>query len=105
MHDAWKPLLYVCGSIITLAGAASILWWLVKPRIQEWVESELIRPVRETHHQVTVNQHASDEPTVLDKLDELKQESHTHGLELESLHSNLAGLTHVVLEHLRTSSD
>jgi hypothetical protein len=42
-----------------------------------WLEKRfapLATQVRETHHQVTVNGHQSDEPTMLDKLDTLKAE-------------------------------
>lgn len=101
MSDMWKMVLFVCGSIITVAGAAGVVWWLVKPRIAEWVERELIQPVRETHHQVTVNHHSSDEPTILDRLDTLTASVGAQAQEFESLHANVTGLTHVVIEHLR----
>lgn len=63
-----------CGAVVTIAGAAGVLWWLVKPRVAAWAETQILTPVRETHHQVTVNHHSSPEPTVLDKIDTVHRE-------------------------------
>lgn len=112
MHEAWALVLVVCGSIVTVAGAAGVVWWLVKPRVADWVEDTLLRPVRETHHQVTVNHHSSGEPTVLDKISDVEravrgvaEENAVQNRTLESVQANLTALTFVLDEHLRGSTD
>jgi hypothetical protein len=54
--------------LLSLLGAA--VKWVLLPDI----ERELISPVKQTHHQVTVNHHSSDTPTVLDRLDDVQDE-------------------------------
>lgn len=105
MNDAWALVMVVCGGIITLAGAAGVIWWLVKPRITDWLEDQLVRPMRETHHQVTVNHHSSAEPTILDRLDTLTKGQQTQRDEFESLHANVADLTGLLQDHLRAQTD
>lgn len=39
-----------------------------------WLKRELVAPVKETNHQVTVNRHVSPEPTLLDKVDNLQKD-------------------------------
>jgi hypothetical protein len=36
-----------------------------------WLKAQLVTPVQETHHQVTVNAHKSNPPTLRDGLDTL----------------------------------
>lgn len=105
MSDAWKLVLGVCASIVTLAAAAGVIWWLIKPRIVAWVEDQILRPVRETHHQVTVNHHSSTEPTVLDRLDTLTTTANSHLAEIESVQENVSELTYVVIRHLQDQAD
>ena len=61
----------VVGTIVglmTLLGAS--IKWVLLP----YLERELIHPVKQTHHQVTVNHHSSDVPTVLDRIDDVQDE-------------------------------
>jgi hypothetical protein len=39
-----------------------------------WVRDHLLEPVRETHKQVTVNHHSSENPTVLDRIDDVSKQ-------------------------------
>lgn len=109
MSDTLKGVLFACGAIVTIAGAVTIvsavIWWFVKPRLMEALEEHVFRPVRETHHQVTVNHHSSDEPTVLDRLDDVTKAVEAQGAEFESLHENVAGLTEKLMDHLNAQSD
>jgi hypothetical protein len=105
VNDAWALVMVICGGIITLAGAAGVIWWLVKPRITDWLEDQLVRPMRETHHQVTVNHHSSAEPTILDRLDTLTTMQQAQSDEFESLHGNVADLTGMLLQHLQSQTD
>jgi hypothetical protein len=72
--NASDVVLAFCGALTTVAGAVAVLWWLVRPRLEAWARRELVDPVRETHHQVTANSHASDSPTVLDRIDDVSTE-------------------------------
>lgn len=105
MSDAWTLIVGVCGGILAIAGVLSLMWWLVKPRITDYIEEQLARPVRETHHQVTVNHHSSAEPTILDRLDTLSTEVGAQSREFESLHENVANLTEMLVDHLRAQAD
>lgn len=46
--------------------------------------------VEETHHQVTVNHHSSDRPTVLDRIDDVAQAQHATDRRVEALAHELA---------------
>lgn len=59
----------IAGALVTLGAG---IWWLVKPRAVEWFRREVLQPVQETHHSVTVNGHQSDEPTLRDQVDSLQ---------------------------------
>ena len=103
-----------CGAVVTVAGAAGALWWLVKPRVAAWAEAQILTPVRETHHQVTVNHHSSAEPTVLDKIDTVRrevaavagqvavvaEENREQNRKIDSVQSDVTALTVVLDAHL-----
>lgn len=110
MGQAVTAVLFGAGAIVTLATALGVLWWLVKPRVTAWAESQILGPVRETHHQVTVNHHSSEEPTVLDKLDTVRQEvadvaaeNRTQNRKIDSVQRDVTALTVVLDAHLHGS--
>ena len=74
MPDALALALGVASAFGVLATAAGVLWWLVKPRVQRWAQEQIIGPLHETRHQVTVNHHSSERPTLLDRFDDLQDE-------------------------------
>ncbi|GAA1138284.1 hypothetical protein GCM10009606_17620 [Nocardioides aquiterrae] len=107
MSQVVTAVLVGCGAIVTLAGAAGVLWWLVKPRVAAWAEAQILTPVRETHHQVTVNHHSSAEPTVLDKIDTVRQEvravvveNREQNRKIDSVQRDVTALTVVLDAHL-----
>lgn len=110
MSQALTAILIGAGAIVTVAGAAGVLWWLVKPRVAAWAEAQILTPVRETHHQVTVNHHSSTEPTVLDKIDTVgrqvaavAEENQAQNRKIDAVQRNVTAL-HVVLDaHLHGS--
>jgi hypothetical protein len=68
VSSAWDTAYAAIGitvGVITILGAA--VKWVLLP----YIERELIHPVKQTHHQVTVNHHSSDSPTVLDRIDDV----------------------------------
>ena len=108
MNQFAAALLIGCGGIVTVAGAAGVIWWLVAPRVKSWAETQILTPVRETHHQVTVNHHSSDEPTVLDKLSDLEHaiadvatENLKQNHEIAGIRTDVSALTTVLDAHLR----
>lgn len=58
----------ILGVVLSALALLAILWAFIKP----WLVLQLVEPLRETRHQVTVNGHSSDTPTVLDLLSELR---------------------------------
>jgi hypothetical protein len=40
--------------------------------LMPWLREHLVTPIKETQHQVTVNGHVSQDPTLLDKIDSLQ---------------------------------
>lgn len=69
--DTTTALIAYAAALGTLATAAAVLWWLVKPRVVAWVSAEIIAPVQQTNRQITVNGHTSAAPTMLDKVTDL----------------------------------
>lgn len=51
-----------------------IVRYMLVPYLRDQLVTQLLNPVQETHRQVTVNQHSSEEPTILDKMDDLKKQ-------------------------------
>lgn len=108
MTVAAKYVVAFCGGVVTLAAFVGVIWWLVKPRVVEWFEATLVKPVRETHHQVTVNHHSSKEPTVLDridtvqrKVDEVAQANRVQDRKIDGVQRDVTALTVVFDAHLR----
>lgn len=108
MNDAWAIAVVISGGIATIGAAVEVLRRALKAAkrsVVHYVENEIALPLREAHHQLTVNHHSSAEPTVLDKLDEVKTEQRAQRREFESLHSNVADLTGMLMEHLQNQGD
>jgi hypothetical protein len=59
----------VVGIFGIVGGLSTVAVFLVKYALLPWLQKHLVDPVQETRHQVKVNHHTSEEPTVLDKLD------------------------------------
>ena len=101
--------LTVCGVITAVAAVLGLGWRLLLP----WLREQIVHPIQQTHHQVTVNHHSSDEPTVLDRVDDVQKAveslteiveamatqmimqaatQHMQGKDMESLHAKVDGL-------------
>ena len=72
---AWLVIGSACGTFLAVVGVLALVWAFMKP----WLISQLVEPLhetrdasRQTQHQVTVNGHSSETPTVLDLLSELR---------------------------------
>lgn len=70
----WQVVLTICVTATTLAGGATVFWWLVKPRLVEWARREVTQPIQETHRSVTVNGGTSTPPTLRDDVVHLRSE-------------------------------
>ncbi|HET6915753.1 MAG TPA: hypothetical protein VFH56_06640 [Acidimicrobiales bacterium] len=80
----------VAACVGTVVGLITLLGVAVKWVLVPYLERELLRPVKETHHQVTVNHHSSDEPTILDRLDDVQQEVREARSEVRSVRGDLS---------------
>jgi hypothetical protein len=66
-------LLAILGAMAGLAVALCVLLgYFAKFVALPWLREHLVTPIKETQHQVTVNGHVSQDPTLLDKIDSLQ---------------------------------
>lgn len=77
---------------------AAVTGFGLKYILLPWLKTNLVDKVEETHHQVTVNAHASPEPTVLDKLDTLAEQ-------VEDLHAGQRILSTVLSNHIENTRE
>ena len=78
-REDWEITLRIMLVILTIttivAGLiAGVIRWAVLPNLQDWIERNFGKPLRETHKQVTENHHSNTQPTVLDELSDVKTE-------------------------------
>lgn len=73
-----EALTLVVGALTAITLLGGIVAAVVRLVLLPWLREHLVEPmkensdqVEEVHRQVTVNQHTSPEPTVLDKLDSI----------------------------------
>lgn len=97
-------LLTAAAALVTLGGAAGILWWLVWPRIRDGIENIVVK-VNETHKSVTVNGGKNNPPTLRDELGQVRED--VKGLirgqaanvsELRDLHGEVSDAKHIAEE-------
>lgn len=63
-----------------------------------YLKEHLIEPVQETNKQVTVNHHSSAEPTVLDRIDDVR-------LQVKDVHAEVVTVARMFDGHLDWSQD
>ena len=61
----------ITGVLTSLTLGLGLFGVIIRYALLPWLREQLVHPVQETHRQVTVNHHVSNEPTVLDRLDSL----------------------------------
>lgn len=76
----------IAGALVTLGAG---MWWLVKPRAVDWFRREVLQPVRETHHSVTVNGHTSEDATLRDQVDTLLERAKTNATNITAIRDEL----------------
>lgn len=64
----WSDLGVVAGTILSVC---ALIGLAVRVALVPYLRDTLVRPVQETHRQVTQNRHANPEPTVLDRIDDV----------------------------------
>src|SRR5690348_16275801 len=60
--------------VVIIGGVCTAIAFAVKFVLLPWLRYNLVEPVRKTHHTVTTNHHTSEEPTLLDRLSEIREE-------------------------------
>lgn len=71
MKDAVTITVGVLTAITLMCGLIGLATRYV---LVPWMKEHVIGPVKETNHQVTVNKHISDPPTLLDKIDHVQHD-------------------------------
>lgn len=90
----------IAASLLAILALLALIWRTV---VKPWLVSQLVDPLHETRHAVTINSHSSDKPTVLDRLSdladgqqEIRDEVETHhrviDLAVERLDGRLAAI-------------
>jgi hypothetical protein len=72
------------GILLIVGCLISVIWFLLKYAALPWLRAELTAPMQRIETQVTENGHTRQTPTVIDRIDEVKQialEAARHGKE------------------------
>ena len=101
MTGDWRELVtWIISTTLALAAIAGLLVrWVLMPYLRE----HLLRPMQRVEHQVSVNNHTSDVPTMLDKIDDLHGEVRELRAEQLRTRSDLSDLSRQVGDHLLRS--
>ena len=101
MTGDWRELVtWIISTTLALAAIAGLLVrWVLMPYLRE----HLLRPMQRVEHQVSVNAHTSDVPTMLDKIDDLHGEVRELRAEQLRTRSDLSDLSRQVGDHLLRS--
>ena len=101
MTADWRELVtWIISTTLALAAIAGLLVrWVLMPYLRE----HLLRPMQRVEHQVSVNNHTSDVPTMLDKIDDLHGEVRELRAEQRRTRSDLSDLSRQVGDHLLRS--
>lgn len=101
MTADWRELVtWIISTTLALAAIAGLLVrWVLMPYLRE----HLLRPMQRVEHQVSVNNHTSDVPTMLDKIDDLHGEVRELRAEQLRTRSDLSDLSRQVGDHLLRS--
>ena len=101
MTGDWRELItWIISTTLALAALAGLMVrWVLLPYLRE----HLLKPMQRVEHQVSVNAHQSDEPTVLDRLDDMHTEVRELRAEQRRTRSDLSDLSRQVGDHLLRS--
>lgn len=75
----------LAAAVSALVGMFAIIAVVYKLVVLPRLREDLLRPVRETHRQVTQNRHVNREPTVLDRLEDLNARFDELGTRLDAM--------------------
>lgn len=91
----------VFGLVVSTLTVLGALWKLVLP----WLREQIVRPVQETHRELTVNQHLSDPPTYKDKFDTLTKAVETMSDDGRQTREDIGVLVEAFTRHLVWSDE
>lgn len=101
----------LAGTIVTTTiGTLTLAGLAVRYILVPYLRENLEKPVRETHHSLTVNHHSSPNPTMLDRVDTLtgevrsmRAEQVSHGERLDELRAEVRSLSGWRASHERVT--
>ena len=101
MTGDWRELItWIVSTTLALAALAGLI---VRYVLMPYLREHLLKPMQRVEHQVSMNAHQSDEPTVLDKIDDLAGEVRELRAEQRRTRSDLSDLSRSVGDHLLRS--
>lgn len=86
------------GVLTILTLLIGLLGLAVRMILVPWLKEHVINPVKETNHQVTVNKHISDPPTLLDKVDRVQNN-------LDRVEADVRSAAQMFEGHIELSAD
>lgn len=86
------------GVLTILTLLIGLLGLAVRMILVPWLKEHVINPVKETNHQVTVNKHVSDPPTLLDKVDRVQNK-------VDKVESDVRSAARMFEGHIDLSAD
>lgn len=98
---ALETLAVVVGLLATGGGLlAGVVAVSVRLILLPWLRDNLLGKLSDVHHQVTVNGHTSDEPTVLDSVDRVGDQLGTLSTQLAQLATDQHTMARVFDNHI-----
>lgn len=83
------------GVVVAISGLlGTAIAFLVKYALIPYIEKRLVKPVRETHKQVTQNHHTSDPPTIPDRIENMM---HTINTRLDDVEGEVATMIGIIV--------
>lgn len=101
MSADWRELItWIISTMLALAALAGLM---VRYVLMPYLREHLLKPMQRVEHQVSGNAHQSDEPTVLDRIDDMHSEVRELRAEQRRTRSDLSDLSRSVGDHLLRS--
>lgn len=92
---------WILGTVLSLCILGGFVTRFI---VLPWLKDHLLEPVKDTHHQVSVNAHQSEEPTIPDRIEDLAGQLTTATRDHLAQGRDIRALTRVLDEHLRWSN-
>lgn len=99
-----RDLIEVAGATVGLAlGLCALIGIAAKWVVLPWIQTHVVVPVKETNRQVTVNGHASRDPTLKDSIHTLRDQHTRLSEQYDELRRDIAAAAYMFDGHIAAS--